>query len=263
MENDRLGDVLEASEKGLALQPTAGRRLVTLISFATLSMDSYARIRKFQATMKLELGLTFVVVGGGFGCTKVVVKIVEFESDDPEEVDAIVSKLLHGDTIQREAREVPFDVLVTQEPYERRDLRTGKLDGFQSVTVNIFNKGAVSMVDKSGDTYIGNTGITGPNAKVTNFTQVWNDWSSRESSVSLQQLAAELATLRQSLKDLARTPEEDAEVGAVAAAEIAAKKGDGSKMLAALAGAGKWALETARQIGVKVAAIAIGKALGL
>ena len=120
------------------------------------------------------------------------------------------------------------------------------------------------MGEKSGDTYnVGRAGIVGPNANVVNFSQAWNEWKSESSGPDVALLATQLAALRQQLKIESKTPEEDAAIGAVAQAEVAAKSGDGSKVLEALAGAGKWALGVAEKIGVAIAAVAIRKALGL
>ena len=244
------------------IEPTPGSRLVSLISFRTLGRMDVEPVRRFQRTIRDALGLTAVVVGGGYGCTRVIVKIVELESDDPEEINRVLRELLQGETFRREARKVPFDVLITSEPYERRDLRTGKVDGFMQ-PVTIYAK-EVTVGEKSGDTYnVSRAGVVGAHAKVMNFNQIWSEWKSDDSAPDVAQLAAQLGTLRQQLKSEAKTPEEDAAIGAVAQAEVAAKTGDGSKVLEALVGAGKWALGVAEKIGVALAAGAIRKSLGL
>jgi hypothetical protein len=57
------------------------------------------------------------------------------------------------------------------------------------------------------------------------------------------------------------TIEQDEAVGAVANAEKAAAKGDGQAPLRYLKSAGEWTLGVAKDIGVKVAAEAVSKAM--
>lgn len=263
MDTDRLFEVLHASEVGDSLEPSRGRSLVSLISFRTLGTPDFGRIRAFQGAIKSHLGLTSIVVGGGYGCTKVVVKIIELESDDPAEIQRALTEVLYGESFRTEARKVPFDVLVTSQPYERRDLRTGSLDGLHQPSVTIIAQ-EVTVGQKHGDQYnVNSAGIVGPNARVANFQQVWNDWRSEQGAPDPMILGDQLSRLRQELKGQATSAEQDAAVGAVAKAEVAAKQNDGSKALEALGDAGKWALGVAEKIGVTLAAAAIRKALGL
>ncbi len=72
----------------------------------------------------------------------------------------------------------------------------------------------------------------------------------------LAQLAEEFATLRQELVKLARGPEDYVAIGVVSQAEIAAKAGDSSKLgsvLSTVGAGGRWVLDVAKDIGVKVA----------
>jgi hypothetical protein len=64
----------------------------------------------------------------------------------------------------------------------------------------------------------------------------------------------------------AQNPEHYVAIGAIASAEVAAKSGEQSKVtqaLSALGTAGKWALNTATEIGVKVATEALKAQVGL
>ena len=90
-----------------------------------------------------------------------------------------------------------------------------------------------------------------------------HEWASSTPSLEILALADQLCILRVQLRKQAQSAEHDAAIGAVAQAEVAAKSGNGSAMLEALASAGKWALEIAEKIGVTLAAFAIRKALGL
>lgn len=104
-------------------------------------------------------------------------------------------------------------------------------------------------------------GAVGPHAHAhdMNFNQIWNQ-SSQE--ISLPTLANDLAILRAALKKEATEPEHDVAIGSVAAAEKAAKEGNGAKALEHLKAAGEWALKVATSIGVPVAIEALKKVLG-
>jgi hypothetical protein len=108
----------------------------------------------------------------------------------------------------------------------------------------------------------GQIGAVGQGAHADNptFHQVWNQIASQ---VDLAALGGELASLRQALKDKAKSAEENSAVGAVAAAETAAKKGDGPSVLERLKNAGEWALKVALEIGLPYAVKAIKAAIGL
>ncbi|WP_041468265.1 hypothetical protein [Chloroherpeton thalassium] len=114
-----------------------------------------------------------------------------------------------------------------------------------------------------GDRYeAGQVGALGPNAHAHDmtFNQIWNQ---TKGNIDLQALSNELTILREELQKTAKNAEEFAEIGAIANAEIEAKKGDGPQVLSALAKAGKWALSVAEKIGIGVATAAIKTACGL
>jgi hypothetical protein len=81
--------------------------------------------------------------------------------------------------------------------------------------------------------------------------------------VDLSTLSSELAKLRTALHDRSSTPEQDMVLGQIAAAETAAKEGNGAHVLQYLKMAGRWAFDVASEIGTSVAAEAIKRALGL
>jgi hypothetical protein len=114
-----------------------------------------------------------------------------------------------------------------------------------------------------GDKYeAGQVGAQGPGAQAHNMTfqQVWNQG---QGDIDLPHLAADLVKLRSAMKAEATLPEHDTAVGAVAAAETAAKQGDGPTVIQHLKSAGKWALDTATKIGTTVASAALKASLGL
>jgi hypothetical protein len=99
---------------------------------------------------------------------------------------------------------------------------------------------------------------TNNNASGTSFSQSLTEAAAQIDAV---QLAAELALLKAELKKLATDVEHEFSVANVAAAEIAAKKGDAEGSIKYLKAAGKWALDTATKIGTQVAVKAIESAI--
>jgi hypothetical protein len=116
---------------------------------------------------------------------------------------------------------------------------------------------------KMGDIYsAGQVGAQGPNAHAENitFNQIWNQ---NQNKFDFEKLEAELSHLRSVLKNEAETPEQLAELGSVANAEIEAKKGNGPKVLEWLSKTGKWTLGVAEKIGVSIVSLAIKSSLGM
>jgi hypothetical protein len=95
---------------------------------------------------------------------------------------------------------------------------------------------------------------------VPNIGGDWSDFIERQDLAALQ---AELATLRDEMRKVAREPEHDGAVAEVGYAEKAAKEGDKEGLRRHLATAGKWALEVAKGVGIATAAAAIKVALGI
>lgn len=114
-----------------------------------------------------------------------------------------------------------------------------------------------------GDKYeAGQVGAQGKNAHAHDmtFNQIWQQ---NKEKIDLSILNNELEKLRSSLQSSATTAEHYSEIGAIATAEIEAKKGNGANALQALASAGKWSLSVAEKIGVGVATAALKTALGI
>lgn len=113
---------------------------------------------------------------------------------------------------------------------------------------------------KQGDTYNVGQGVgVGRNVKMDNV--VINQVQSSE-KMDLPALADQLAKLRTEMKREATDPEHDVSVGAIAAAEAAAKKGDEKSAMDHLKNAGEWAMAIGIKVGVPVAMEAIKKASG-
>jgi len=130
----------------------------------------------------------------------------------------------------------------------------------RALTVNV--KEEVTQVKNQYNIDRSQVGAVGDGAHAHDMTfqQIWSQASSQ---IDLAALATELAALRQALKGSAKTAEHDAAVGEVAAAETAAKKGDGPSVLQQLKSAGEWVLGVAVEKGLTMAVTAIKSALGV
>jgi hypothetical protein len=118
------------------------------------------------------------------------------------------------------------------------------------------------MADAPKYSNAGNVGAMGDRARSDNNTFVQ---TAPGSAIDLGELAAELARVRAEMKRKA-DPEDashDAEIGAVAQAETAAKSGDKSKALEILKGAGKWTLDVAKSVAAGIVKDAIEGKIGV
>ena len=124
---------------------------------------------------------------------------------------------------------------------------------------------AVGGDQVSGDQFKGNrAGIVAGKMKATNIN-VYTSWSEFDPSGEFdpQQLAGELAKLKEAMQSKASTEEELDEVSAVQKASLAAENDDKSKILEHLSNAGKWTLSIAEKIGVPVAIAVLKKMAGM
>lgn len=96
-----------------------------------------------------------------------------------------------------------------------------------------------------------------------NFDQNATMQKGWDQGLDLPRLVQELTQLRSAMLAEATEPEQFAQVGEVAKAEIEAKKDDGLKALEHLKNAGNWALDVATKIGTTLAAKAIERSIGL
>jgi hypothetical protein len=93
-----------------------------------------------------------------------------------------------------------------------------------------------------------------------NFNQVWDQ---SRSTIDLGKLADDLGRLREAMLKESTSPEHFAAVGAVASAEVEARKKQGPAALEYLSKAGKWALDVATKIGVPIVIEALKKTVGI
>ena len=108
----------------------------------------------------------------------------------------------------------------------------------------------------------GQAGAMGPGARASEMTfqQLSNQLPA---SLNVETLAKELSALLAAMRSEASQPEHQISIGAVAAAESAAKAGDGPSTLEYLKKAGTWACDVATKIGVNIASSALKGPLGL
>jgi hypothetical protein len=188
----------------------------------------------------------------------------------PSEVDpAVVQNFMHARTpraleqaVNKLVAQGIQRVAVSQRPFrgDFHDTASSLVDIKQTIV-----KGDLIMGDNVGrDNIYADRGAiaAGGNAKITNseFRQVWSELAGNP---DLETLARELAELRNKMRVQAVEPEHDIAVGHIAAAETAAKAGDGPTMLQHLKEAGKWALEFATKVGATLTTEIIQKSLGM
>jgi hypothetical protein len=88
-------------------------------------------------------------------------------------------------------------------------------------------------------------------------------WDELKDQPNLPALAQELDRLLAAMKSNAKTGEEYQSLASVVSAKESADKEDGPGVLAALKKAGQWALDTAKAVGVELAAKVISSSMGL
>jgi len=229
-------------ENGFRVTPTANRSaalhnigidyeiavvvLDIYIDGDTLGSDEINRVARL-------LGIPVVVVSGAATKSQLASLFFEYE------IVAFVEK-------------APFDrsklELAMRKALEKR--KSILREGMPAVMEVVMNKFTAENVLSQG---------TGTHIHDINWNQLW---IKSANGIDLVALASELAQLRIALKETgAASPEQDMSIGAVAAAEQCASKGDGEGALERLRHAGKWALDTATKIGVNVASKAIQAAL--
>jgi hypothetical protein len=123
--SDRLDDVLAAAQAG-AVIPQPSVPTVHLLSPLTMSVADAPRIRKFLSRAQDALDMKLVVVGGGYGCTRLIITV---EAPTEEEAFLLVAELLSNDEFASEAVEEGFKELLRPQPYAHKTLATGVVQG--------------------------------------------------------------------------------------------------------------------------------------
>jgi hypothetical protein len=122
---DILAEVLDASAMKRKIEPCA-YPFIDLISLRTLTTTDIPAIRRMLIKVSQELEMKLVVIGGGYGCTRISITV---ESDSPEEAKRLLQELFSSRVLSDEALEVGISVLIRHEPYLRKHLMTGEIVG--------------------------------------------------------------------------------------------------------------------------------------
>lgn len=114
----------------------------------------------------------------------------------------------------------------------------------------------------SGDQYevTGRAGAVGPNAHVDS-ARMEQIWTRLADEIDMDRLRGELDSLRQELMARRLTADDDRVILEITQAAQAAEQGNGPGILSHLARTGRWALSTAKDIGVDLAAAMIKELL--
>ena len=99
-----------------------GWPIVSLISWKTLSKSHYESIRYFQKIVQEYYDVMLVVIGGGYGCSKILFSV---EARTHEEASLFVLNIMESPSFRKLAVEAEFRVAISNDPYFRTDLRTG------------------------------------------------------------------------------------------------------------------------------------------
>lgn len=141
--SNKLIDVLKATIEKKYLVPNEKGFLFSLISLKTFGADSAERIQRMINNIQLVTGLRLKIVGGGFGCTKITIKVeVEVETDSPEDTQALVNTLLKSKSLEVLATQNGFSRLVIDSPYEGKNLVNGNIDGWRDKKSNTSSIGS-------------------------------------------------------------------------------------------------------------------------
>jgi hypothetical protein len=174
------------------------------------------------------------------------------EAETPAAVHSAVQKLLAQGIKQLGVSQKPFDGNVKRA--ERSIISvTNIINGDLYMSENV---GRDKITAKQGSTAIGS------NARISksNFNSIVKHF---HGELDLNKLAHELSVLRSEMRKHVSQPEHDLYIGQVAAAEIAATKGDGPTAFTHLKNVGKWVLEFTTQTSAALTAEVIRNLIGL
>ncbi len=156
-------------------------------------------------------------------------------------------------------------VKVSQKPFNGNfGVTEQSLIDIQNITVNQFLgttvmgdqvQGSKVQADHGGIASGRDTNITGSNIGTYGKSHTRRD--------ELADLAQELYQFRAEIHGQATDPEQDVDLGQIAAAEIAARSGDRRAVLLHLKTVGSWVLDFATQVGATITAEFMKKAMGM
>lgn len=133
----------------------------------------------------------------------------------------------------------------------------------EGVNTTILIDKIFSIMNNNGDVYnVNQAGAVGPNSSAQNNTFTQNNLQ-LDDGFNFEVLLGELQKLKKAMKSSAENPEEFSSVTEIAYAEVAAEKKEGNKVVQHLLKAGRFALQTAKDVGVELVASIIAKHTGI
>lgn len=132
---DRLTDVIAATmAKDVIERPSSGA-LLDLIAYRTFDKSDIKAVKAFQAAILERLNIKLIVVGGGYGCTRITVTpgeiVIKPDKNSPEILQKVILALIESEVFREEALKAGFTVVIAHDPYTRIDLRTGQFERFE------------------------------------------------------------------------------------------------------------------------------------
>ena len=200
--NDLLYEVIEAISNRKKIPPTTSKNVITLLSFFSFKSEDIPKIRNFQEHIAKLFNVKLIVIGGGYGCSRINFSVV---ASSPKKASEFIKDILDSQIFRQEALEANFSILITDKPYERVDLKSGKKDGYSNIAINV-NLG-VDIMEKKIDNsvHIGKIG-NGPIAiHSKDVKQQVND---------INALREFISSFQQQLLDLNFNPNDRQEVNA-------------------------------------------------
>lgn len=136
-------------------------------------------------------------------------------------------------------------------------------NNIEGVNTTILIDKIFSIMNNNGDVYnVNQGGAVGPNSSAQNNTFTQNNLNLGD-DYNFEALLEELQKLKKAMKSNAENPDEFTSVTEIAYAEVAAENKEGNKVVQHLLKAGKFALQTAKDVGVELVASIIAKHTGI
>lgn len=137
-----LSNVLSAIGSGRQIYPPSSKSTLTFITPRKLGTQDAAFVEGVQTYLERRFQVATTVVGGGSGCSKVIVEVEAKDGNSPEEMAFNLLKQIARDKETREfLAEKDFTIAVSNRPYARLDTRTGN--------VEVFGRASGPLVDQS------------------------------------------------------------------------------------------------------------------
>jgi hypothetical protein len=126
---DKLEEVIALSEAKKLVAIPSSDKVLELISYRTFDKHDIKAIRRFQAIIAEEFKIQLVVIGGGYGCTKI---IFHLDKASPDEVRIMIQELLESSMFREAALNVDFEIAIVRNPDARIVLKNGKSESLSN-----------------------------------------------------------------------------------------------------------------------------------